>query len=134
MMDDLAALLNDPNVTPEMLEKLLSLETLDDKDALLRQQMSMADMLRQPGRQYTTPGGALLGGIGDAVGQITGAYLQKKAMGEREGIPGQRVQGRMGFVELLRGQGKRAADERSRSMAERQQWDNYGLDPSILMR
>lgn len=134
MTDDLAALLNDPNVTPEMLEQLLGLGEMDERDELLQQQMAMAGMLRQPGRQYTTPGGALLGGIGDAVGQITGAYLQRQAMGEREKIPGQRVQGRMGFVDLLRGQGQRAAEERARAMAERQQWDEYGLDPSTLMR
>lgn len=134
MNDELAALLNDPNTPPELIEQLLGLGVLDEKDALLQQQMAMAEALRQPGRQRSTPTGALLGGLGDVVGNLAGTYMQQKAMGERGAIPDQRVTGRMGFVELLRGQGKRAAEDRARAMAERQQWDEYGLDPSTLMR
>lgn len=70
------------------------------EQSALEQEMALAQQLRQCGPQRSSPLGALLGGLSNAVGNVGGAYLQK------QGVEGQRaLAGRMGLLqELLRQQ------------------------------
>lgn len=99
-MDELAMLLE--GMTPEQQAQLLGLGAIDEEQALLQQQMQMADQLRQgSGQQYSTPMGAAFGGLGNAVGNIAGAAQQKGIMGEMEGNVADRVTGRGGFTDAM---------------------------------
>lgn len=59
---------------------MLSPEELEQAFTPYELQMQMAEALRKPsGKQHSTGWGAALGGLGDAVGNVSGAYFQKKA-------------------------------------------------------
>lgn len=99
-MDELAMLLE--GMTPEQQAQLLGLGAIDEEQALLQQQMQMADQLRQgSGQQFSTPLGAAFGGLGNAVGNIAGAAQQKGLMGEMEANVGRRTEGRQGFTDAM---------------------------------
>jgi len=51
-----------------------------NQQTVIDQQMALADQLRQGGPRHSTPTGALLGGISDALGKVGGAVKQHGAM------------------------------------------------------
>lgn len=56
-----------------------------EQDAL-EQQMALAGQMRQPGPEHSTPMGALLGGLGNAAGNIGGAVLQNQNIEDRRAL------------------------------------------------
>lgn len=101
MMDDFNALLS--QMSPEELEQLLNLGTMDERGALLQQQMAQAEALRQPsGRQYSTGLGAALGGIGDLTRQIAGTRQMDTLRQQQEALLGKKDAGRGLYVDALR--------------------------------
>lgn len=97
-MDELAMILE--GMSPEQRQQLLGLGVIDEEQALLQQQMAMADALRQgSGQQYTSPFAAAVGGLGDVVGNISGAVKQKGLMDDLQANVGRRVEGRDAFVQ-----------------------------------
>jgi hypothetical protein len=89
-------------ITPEMLEMLQAM--MDDgslaefftpyqqQQGVLDQQMAIAGQARQPGGERSTPTGALLGGLSNAIGNIAGAHMQQKALEGQTNL-GKRMQG-----------------------------------------
>ncbi len=70
------------------------------------QEMEMAGQLRQPGPQHSSPWGALLGGISDAVGNVGGAYQQKQVLKGMQGEAAGRTQGYLDYLRRMQaGQG-----------------------------
>lgn len=100
-MDDLSSLLS--QIPPEQLEQMLGLGTLDEEDALLAQQMEQAQALRKgSGKQFSTPVGALLGGLGDVINSGMGAQQANQLMGQRKDLLGKKTSGRKAYVDALR--------------------------------
>jgi uncharacterized small protein (DUF1192 family) len=88
---------------PEALQQLLGLGTLDERDALLQQQMQQAEALRRgSGKEYSTGAGAALGGLGDMVRAVRGRMMDKDATTKREELLGKKDAGRNAYVEALR--------------------------------
>jgi hypothetical protein len=101
MMDDLNALLS--QMTPEELEQLLGMGTLDERGGLLQQQMMQAEALRKPsGQQYSTGLGAALGGMGDLARTIGGTMDMGRLQKEQEALLSQKDAGRGKYVDALR--------------------------------
>lgn len=101
MMDDLNTLL--AQMSPEELEQLLGLGTLDERGGMLQQQMAQAEALRQPsGQQYSTGWGAALGGVGDLTRQIAGTRQMDALRQQQEAILGKKDAGRGLYVDALR--------------------------------
>lgn len=99
--DDFNAMLS--SLSPEELQQLLGLGTLDERGALLSNQMAQADALMQPqGRQYSTGLGAALGGIGDLTRQIAGTRQQEALLKQQEALLGKKDAGRGLYTEALR--------------------------------
>lgn len=97
-MDELAMVLE--GLSPEQRQQLLGLGVIDEEQALLQQQMAMADALRQgSGQQYTSPFAAAVGGLGDVVGNISGAVKQEGLMDDLQANVGRRVEGRDAFTQ-----------------------------------
>jgi hypothetical protein len=55
-------------------------QPFQQEQAVLDQQMAMGQQMQQPGQRRATPLGALLGGASDAIGKISGANMQQKAL------------------------------------------------------
>jgi hypothetical protein len=101
LIDDLNALLS--QMTPEELEELLALGTLDERGGLLQQQMAQAEALRQPsGRQHSTGLGAALGGIGDLTKFIGGTRQMDDLRAKQEALMGQKDAGRGLYANAIR--------------------------------
>lgn len=93
-------------LTPEELQQLMGMGTLDERGQLLQQQLQMADALRQPqAGEHSTGLGAALGGLGDVLRGTIGGIAGKQAMGKMEGLMGQKDAGRNTFLQaFLKGQ------------------------------
>lgn len=97
MMDDFSQLWE--SLPPEVQEQLLGMGTLDERGALLQQQMAQAEALRQPsGKQYSTGLGAALGGMGDLARTIGGTMDMSRLQKEQEALLGKKDAGRMSFA------------------------------------
>lgn len=80
----------------ELLSSLLTDMSPDDlanmfypyqqEQGVLEQQMSIGQDMRQPGRQYASPIGALLGGLGDVAGSVGGSALQARGLAGQRGL------------------------------------------------
>ena len=105
MVDDVSALLGD--IPPEVLQQLLGLSTIDDEDALLQQQMGMAEALRQPAQRHSTPLGAALGGLGEVVSNVGASLRGNELMKQRGELTKRRQTGRNAYVDALRAMGQR---------------------------
>jgi hypothetical protein len=55
-------------------------QPFENEEAVLKGQAELAGQLRQPGRERSTPTGAIFGGLSNAIGNIAGAYQQNKAL------------------------------------------------------
>jgi hypothetical protein len=147
---------------PEGLRQQTNLGTVDERAALAQQQshqgqqmvqqqlQQMQEMGKPQGGNYHTAGGAILGGLGDAVRSVASAYGSHKLRGQQQemidkgaaaqnALLAQKDQGRFDY-----------ADKRGKSFQEiveammRQQQGgamnqpsaglglNYGLDPSLF--
>jgi hypothetical protein len=92
----------DEMLTPEMMQILQQyaqegrldelFQPFQQEQGVLDQQMQLAQGMRERGPQRSSPTGALLGGLSNAVGNIGGAMLQKKGL-EGQTALGQRMQG-----------------------------------------
>lgn len=93
--------------SPEELAELIGLGTLDERGALLQDQMAQAQALRQPQAGHHTTGmGAALGGLGDVVRGFAGAR-QTTALGAQQAeLLGQKDKGREMFLRALRQRGQ----------------------------
>lgn len=103
MMDEFSQMWE--SLPPEVQEQLLGMGTLDERGALLQQQMAQAEALRQPsGKQYSTGLGAALGGLGDVTRMIGGTMDMGRLQKEQEALLGKKDAGRMSFARYgLRG-------------------------------
>lgn len=89
-------------LSPEDLEQLFGLGTLDERGDLLSQQMAMAEALRRPsGQQHTTPIGAALGGIADVAGAWGGSLAEQKLQGQQADLLKQKDAGRKAYAEAI---------------------------------
>lgn len=101
MNEDLNALLS--QMSPEELEQLLSMGTLDERGDLAQQQMAQAEALRKPsGQQYSTGWGAALGGVGDMARFIGGTRGMEASQADLEAILGKKDAGRGKYVDAIR--------------------------------
>lgn len=91
------------SLSPEELEQLMGLGTLDEQGALLEQQQAQAQgLLRGGNAQRTTGIGAALSGLGDAVGAGVGAYRQGKLNEQQKALVDQKQTGRNLYADALR--------------------------------
>ncbi|AAK94390.1 hypothetical protein Mx8p55 [Myxococcus phage Mx8] len=101
MTNDFDALLQ--QMTPEELEQLIGLGTLDERQGLLDQQMAMAQALQQPsGKQSSTGWGAALGGLGDVVRGFQGQHKLQQAQAGMEDLLAQKDAGRLLYTDAIR--------------------------------
>jgi hypothetical protein len=90
-----------PEQRQAVLGQLVGLGGLNDKNAMLREQMAQAEQLMNAPRQrFSTWGGALAGGIGDIVSKIAGKGKLDKLTAEQEAIAKQIDAGRQKFGSL----------------------------------
>ena len=100
-MTDLATLLS--SLSPEELEQLLGMGTLDERGTLLEQQLQQAEALRNPsGQGHLTGLGGALGGFSNAVRDVQGAYTQGKLREQQAALLAQKDAGRGLYVDALR--------------------------------
>lgn len=101
MSPDFDALLQ--QMTPEELEQLLGLGTLDERQGMLGHQMAQAELLKQPSnKQYSTGWGAALGGLGDVIRAGQGQYQLEQAQQGMEDILAQKDAGRGLYADAIR--------------------------------
>lgn len=106
------------------------------QQGVLDQEMALAAHLRQPrdSGQHVSPIGAALGGLGDAVGNVAGAYQQRKGLEEQRTL-NSKMQGdathRM--QAMLDARKKQQDDERERALQDflRQRGDAMGFNRGI---
>lgn len=94
---DFLALLQE--MSPEELAALF--QPFQQEQNVLNQQMELAQQARQPGREHSSPMGALLGGMSNAVGNVGGAAMQAKGLGEQRALGGRMQQDATGRLEAL---------------------------------
>lgn len=100
-MEELAALLQ--GLPPEVLQQLMGLSGIPDEMALQDQRGGMGQQLREgANQQFRSPMGAALGGIGNAIGQIGGAYQQGQALDAKGALIEKAVKGRGSYADLLK--------------------------------
>lgn len=100
-MDDLETLLS--QMSPEELEELLRLGTLDERGALLEQQLAQAQALRQPdNRQHYSGFAGAMAGLSNAANNVYGAYQQKKLGEQQQALLGQKDAGRGLYADAIR--------------------------------
>lgn len=77
----------DPSqLSPELLQRLLSLGTMDEQDAMLQEQLAQAEALAKPQGGYSTPTGAALGGLGNLLNGLTSKRKQGEIGRKREDL------------------------------------------------
>jgi hypothetical protein len=97
----------DPNtlaILQEMMEDGTLAEAFyphENQQKVLDQQMMLAQQLAQPGAQRSSPMGALLGGLSNAIGKVGGAAMQSKAMAGQEALGDRMQKGGVHTIEEL---------------------------------
>ncbi|WFG54196.1 hypothetical protein Mx9_p89 [Myxococcus phage Mx9] len=92
-------------MTPEELEQLIGLGTLDERQSLLDKQMAQAEaLMQQGGGRYSTPLGAALGGLAGVGQSVMGTKQQQDAMEQQRAILGQKDVGRGLYTDVIRRQ------------------------------
>lgn len=76
-------------LTPEQLAEMM--QPYGQEQSVLDQEMALAQQLRERGAQRSSPWGAALGGLANAVGDVGGAALQERGL-KRQRELGQRQQ------------------------------------------
>jgi hypothetical protein len=102
------------SLTPEEMEQLMGMGTLDERSALVQQQLSQAEGLRaKSGAEWAQGPGAsglsaALGGLGGLANSIAGTVQGGRASEELQGLLGKKDAGRNLYAQLLRRQGQGA--------------------------
>jgi hypothetical protein len=105
MMDELDRFMS--QFTDEELAQLFGAGTLDERGALLNQQMMQAEALRKPsGQQHSTGLGAALGGMGDLARTIGGTMDMSRLQKEQEALLGQKDKLRQTYGQRFRQMGQ----------------------------
>ena len=100
MTEDFSALLQ--QMTPEELEQLLGMGTLDERQAQMERQRQQAELLRQgSNQQYNTGMGAALGGLADVIRAGQGQYQLENAEAGIQDILGKKDAGRKSYGDLM---------------------------------
>lgn len=86
MPPDFLAMLE--QMSPEQVQAML--EPYGQEKDVIDQQMALAQQLRRPtdNGQHVTPLGAALGGLSNAVGNVAGAYQQRKGLEAQTNLGG----------------------------------------------
>lgn len=91
------------SMSPEELQQLMGMGTLDERGDLAATQLARADALRnRPTAQRATLGGAIGEGIGGLSNTIAGGLKANAAMEQMRGLLGQKDSGRSLYADLLR--------------------------------
>ena len=101
MENELEALL--ASLTPEQLQEIMGLGTVDARSDIVAQQLAQADALRnaQVGNNMT-PGGAALSGMGNLLDKVRGGLETQDLRAQQQGLLGQQDAGRMTYLQALR--------------------------------
>lgn len=117
------------SLPPEEIEAMF--QPFQQDQNVLDQQMALATQLRdRPQQSFSTPGGAIAGGLAGALGQIGGAYGQGRALKGQQEL-GQRMQGdasgriQAWLADALR---KRKAQEEQAAMTEQ-----FNVSPGTML-
>lgn len=95
--------------SPEELEQMLGAGTLDERAALLQQQMAQAEGLRtNNAASARSPIGAALHGVGDMLNAYSARQGVQQARAGHEAVLGQKDALRRAYVEMLRRGGRSA--------------------------
>lgn len=126
-MDEFYALL--ASLPPEELEAMFA--PYEQQQSVLDKQMQLASQLRQQDqRPHASMGGAILGGLSNAFGDVAGAMGQQRSL-EGQSALGATMQGdatkriQLQLAEALR---KKRAME-----AEQQAVDNFSVSPATML-
>ncbi|NBD11833.1 hypothetical protein [Corallococcus silvisoli] len=101
---------NDPyaflaSLTPEEQQQLMGMGTLDDRAAMLEQQMAQAEALRSgDNREHYSAAAGALSGLSNAANNVYGTYMQKQALEQQRQLLNQKDQGRNLYADILRRQ------------------------------
>lgn len=103
-------------------------QPLQQEQGVLDQEMALAEVLRRPGPQHSSPVGALVGGLSDAVGNIGGAYKQSQALEGQRALGSRMQKDAAGRVSML------ADRSREKALEEflRQRQQGLGLDQGLV--
>lgn len=103
-------------LTPEQLQQLIALSTLDEEGESFDEQMQQAQALQQPsGHRYSTGLGAALGGFGDVLRSAYGGYQARQAKEGKADLLKRKGEGRKTFADLLLGAGRSIPEEQGLS-------------------
>lgn len=92
-------------LSPQLLQQLSALGGYGDETGLIEQQMRQAMALRKPGGEHhTTAGGAIFGGLADALNNVLGAREESQLRGQQKALIGQRAAGRQAALQALNGE------------------------------
>ena len=87
MNDPLAMLFSSGASDDEAMAELMKmLFPFEGEQAVLSQEMALAEQLRQRGPERSTPMGALIGGASSALGNVGGALMQKENLGQQRKV------------------------------------------------
>lgn len=91
------------SLSPEALQQLLGLGSIDSQDALLQDQLAQAqDFGKARGGNYAaSPVGAAFGALGDVVRGVGGGIQQHNLMGQRSALIDQQKQGRSAYAAAM---------------------------------
>jgi hypothetical protein len=128
MDDDFIALLEEA-LAQGGLDSLF--QPFQQEQGVLDQEMALAQQLRQPGRERSTPGGALLGGLSNALGGLGGAVLQQKGLGAQRELGTRMQQDASGRMETLIRLLRQRKDQQAARQAE---LDALNLSPAEMIR
>lgn len=114
-------------LSPEELAQLLGLGTMDERSALLQQQLAQAEALRQGGGQkYSTGLGAALGGLGDVVNNVAGSMKAQKVNDQLLGLADEKDKRRQLYLKALRGDGSLPTDNLTPVESAPTDWVQWG--------
>lgn len=104
MNQDQFNLMNLDQLSDEDLATILASGGSDDERRALDEQAAQAQALMQPGQQnYRSVGGAIMGGIGNAIGAYGGAKDMNEVKAARKKLSEDRMKGRDTYAKALLG-------------------------------
>jgi len=79
-----------PEPTPEELQALAASNSIPQRSQIVQDQLAQADALRNADvGNFSTPGGAALGGLGNVIGKIQGGIETNQLRGQQQDLLGQ---------------------------------------------
>jgi hypothetical protein len=126
-------------MTPEQrkaaLAEWVQLGSLGDEVGDLEAQLQQAQALKaQPGQHHTTLAGGLIGGVGDALRQLSGTLQEGRLEKEVAHRRGEQDRRRTSFAELLAQGAPAAAPQDGAPAALRRPAEPYGLQSLVPFR